>query len=48
MIVLGRTIARVPVEAHIANYKAARALLGKASSKKGANKSVTKKAKPKK
>jgi uncharacterized protein YdhG (YjbR/CyaY superfamily) len=35
--VVGRTIARVPVDEHIANYRAARALLGKG-----------KKAKPKK
>jgi hypothetical protein len=36
--VVGRTIARVPVEEHIANYRAARALLGKgkSSAKKGA------------
>ena len=35
--VVGRTVARVPVEEHMANYRAARALLGK-----------SKKAKPKK
>src|SRR5256714_3359762 len=29
---VGRTIARVPVEEHIANYRAARALLGKGKS----------------
>jgi uncharacterized protein YdhG (YjbR/CyaY superfamily) len=46
--VVGRTVARVPVEEHIANYKAARALLGKGSSKKGTHKSAAKKAKPKK
>src|SRR3954465_4890878 len=45
--VIGRTIARVPVEEHIANYRAARALLGKgnSSAKKGAKKTVAKKAK---
>jgi len=31
--VVGRTIARVPVEEHMANYRAARALLGKGKSK---------------
>ena len=36
--VVGRTIARVPVEEHIANYQAARALLGKGKS--SANKSA--------
>jgi hypothetical protein len=35
--VVGRTVARVPVEEHMANYRAARALVGK-----------EKKAKPKK
>jgi hypothetical protein len=35
--VVGRTVARVPVEEHMANYRAARALVGKG-----------KKAKPKK
>src|SRR5256885_11374765 len=44
--VIGRTIARVPVVEHIANYQAARALLGKGKS--SANKSAVKKAKPKK
>jgi uncharacterized protein YdhG (YjbR/CyaY superfamily) len=44
--VVGRTVARVPVQEHIANYKAARALLGKG--KHGASKSTVKKAKPKK
>src|SRR3954468_8367726 len=39
--VVGRTIARVPVKEHIANYQAARALFGK-------GKSSAKKAKPKK
>ena len=36
--VIARTVARVPVEEHIANYRAARALLGKgkSSAKKGA------------
>ena len=45
--VVGRAIARVPVEDHIANYRAARALLGKgnSSAKKGAKKTVAKKAK---
>ena len=43
--VVGRTVARVSVEEHMANYQAARALTGKgkSSAKKGA-----KKAKPKK
>ena len=44
--VVGRTVARVSAEEHMANYRAARALLGKA--KKGAKKSAVKKAKPKK
>ena len=45
--VIGRTVARVPVKEHIANYSAARALLGKgrSSGKKGAGKSAVKKAK---
>ena len=36
--VVGRTVARVSVEEHMANYRAARALLGKgkSSAKKGA------------
>jgi len=40
----------VSVEEHMANYQAARALLGKGKSnaKKGAKKSAVKKAKPKK
>jgi uncharacterized protein YdhG (YjbR/CyaY superfamily) len=48
--VVGRTIARVPVEEHIATYKAARALLGKGktSAKKDAKKSAVKNTKPKK
>jgi uncharacterized protein YdhG (YjbR/CyaY superfamily) len=48
--VVGRTIARVPVAQHVANYKAARALMGKGKTdaKKGDNKSVTKKSKAKK
>lgn len=48
--VVGRTIARVPVEEHIANYQAARGVLkkGKTSAKKAVNKSAVKKAKPKK
>jgi Domain of unknown function (DU1801) len=41
--VIARTIARVPVDEHIANYTAARALL-----KGGAKKSSTKQAKPRK
>ena len=46
--VVGRTVARVPVEEHTANYRAARGLLGKskASAKKGAKKSMAKTAKP--
>ena len=42
--VVGRTVARVSVEEHMANYQAARALLGKgkSSAKKGANKSAVK------
>jgi hypothetical protein len=48
--VVGRTVARVPAEEHMANYQAARALLGKGkrSAKKGAKKSAVKKAKPRK
>jgi len=55
---VGRTVARVSVEEHMANYRAARALKGKgnservrergSSAKKGAKKSAVKKAKPKK
>ena len=47
---VGRTVARVSVEEHMANYRAARALMGKgkSSAKKGAKKSAVKKAKPKK
>jgi uncharacterized protein YdhG (YjbR/CyaY superfamily) len=44
--VIGRTIARVPVKEHIANYQAARALLG--NGKSSAKKPAMKKAKPKK
>jgi hypothetical protein len=47
--VVGRTIARVPVQEHIANYRAARALMGKGTSsakKKSANTGAVKKAKP--
>src|ERR1051326_3339477 len=44
--VVGRTIARVPVDEHIANYKAARTLLGKGKS--NSKKPATKTAKPKK
>jgi uncharacterized protein YdhG (YjbR/CyaY superfamily) len=40
--VVGRTIARVPVEEHIANYKGARAAKGKDTSKNGAKKSGAK------
>ena len=45
--VVGRTVARVTVEEHMANYRAARALLGKGKSraKKGAEKSAVKNAK---
>jgi hypothetical protein len=48
--VVGRTVARVPVQEHIANYKAARAQVGKGktSSKQRANKSAVKKPQPKK
>ena len=56
--VVGRTVARVSAEEHMANYQAARALMGKgnservrergSSAKKGARKSAVKKAKPKK
>ena len=55
--VVGRTVARVSAEEHMANYQAARALMGKgnservrergSSAKKGARKSAVKKAKPK-
>jgi hypothetical protein len=44
--VVGRTVARVPVEEHIATYRTARALLAKGKS--SAKKSAVKKAKPKK
>ena len=46
--VVGRTVARVSVEEHMANYRAARALMGKGSATKGAKKSAVKKAKLKK
>ena len=56
--VVGRTVARVSAEEHMANYQAARALLGKgnservrergSSAKKRAKKCAVKKAKPKK
>jgi hypothetical protein len=48
--VVGRTVARVSAEEHVANYQAARALMGKgkSSAKKGAKKSAVNKAKPKK
>ena len=42
----GRTVARVSTEEHMANYQAARALMGKGKS--SAKKSAVKKAKPKK
>ena len=45
--VIGRTVARVSAEEHMANYQAARAR-GKSSAKKAARKSAAKKAKPKK
>jgi hypothetical protein len=44
--VVGRTVARVPVEEHMANYRATRMKLGKGN--KGSKKSALKKAKPKK
>jgi uncharacterized protein YdhG (YjbR/CyaY superfamily) len=44
--VVGRTVARVSVKEHVANYRAARALLGKGTS--SAKKSAVKKATPKK
>ena len=48
--VVGRTVARVSVEDHMANYRAARTLMGKgkSSAKKGGKKFAVKKAKPKK
>jgi hypothetical protein len=48
--VVGRTVARVSVEEHMANYRAARALMGKGKSgaDKGAKKAAVKKAKSKK
>ena len=55
--VVGRTVARVSAEEHMANYQAARALLGKGRnagegaaglSRSSARKSAAKKAKPKK
>ena len=46
--VVGRTVARVSVEEHMANYKAARALLGKGKSSAKKTKSAVKKAKSKK
>ena len=45
--VVVRTVARVPVEEHIANYRAARALMGKGTPKKSVEKPGLKKAKPK-
>ena len=53
---IGRTVARVSAEEHVANYQAARALLGKGRnagegaaglSKSSAKKCAVKKAKPK-
>jgi hypothetical protein len=44
--VVGRTVARVSAEEHMANYQAARALIAKGKS--SAKKSAVKKAKPKK
>ena len=44
--VIGRTVARVSAEEHMANYQAARALLGKGKS--SAKRAAIKKAKPKK
>ena len=44
--VVGRTVARVSAEEHMANYQAARALLGKGKS--SGKKSAMKKEKPKK
>ena len=48
--VVGRTVARVPVQEHMGNYRAARALMGKgkSSATKGVKKSAVKKAKPRK
>src|SRR5437660_1027855 len=48
--VVGRTVARVSVQEHIANYRGARALMGKgkSSATKGVKKSAVKKAKPRK
>jgi uncharacterized protein YdhG (YjbR/CyaY superfamily) len=48
--VVGRTVARVSAEEHMANYRATRAQLGKrrSSAKKSAKKSAVKVAKPKK
>ena len=56
--VVGRTVARVSAQEHMANYRAARALLGKgnsgkvrergSSAKKGTTKSALRKVKPKK
>ena len=50
IVVVGRTVARVSAEEHMANYQAARALMGKgkSSAKKGAKKSAVKKAQAKK
>jgi Domain of unknown function (DU1801) len=52
--VVGRTVARVPVQEHVANYRAARGLVGKRNSEttrergSRADKSTVKKTKPKK
>ena len=51
--VVGETVARLPVEEHIANYRAARAVIGKGNSERirergsGAKKSAVKQAKSK-
>ena len=48
--VVGRTVARVSAEEHMANYQRARALMGKgqSSARKDAKRSAVKNAKPKK
>ncbi len=50
LYVVGRTVARVSAKEHMANYQAARALMGKgkSSAKKDAKKSAVKQEKPKK
>jgi hypothetical protein len=42
--VVGRTVARVPVKEHMANYQAARALMGKGKRSAKKTKSAVKKA----